>query len=118
MFETKFCNIKYLEKHNAVFCQWKQFCKENDYREPFEYGLKLINVKNATIWITDTTNGFENESEDTQWLLETFIPKTTESSCDAIVFIIKEDSPLKDEIDGQTKALSQYFTVRQIERLE
>ena len=118
MYKTKFCKVEYLQKHNAIFCQWKQFCKAKDYRSPFEYGLKLINEKNATVWITDTTNGFENESEDTVWLLENFIPKTIESSCDTIVFIIKKDSPLKDEIDGQTNALSEYFSVRQIEKLE
>ncbi len=118
MYETKFCKIEYLQKHNAIFCQWKQFCKGDDYRNPFEYGLKLINEKNATVWITDTTNGFENESEDTVWLLESFMPKIIESSCDTIVFIIKKDSPLKNEIDGQKKALSQYFIVRQIEKFE
>jgi len=118
VYETKFCKVKYLQKYNAIFCQWEQFCKGDDYRNPFEYGLKLINEKNATVWITDTTNGFENESEDTTWLLESFMPKIIESSCDTIVFIIKENSPLKDEIDGQTKLLSQYFTVRQIEKLE
>jgi hypothetical protein len=118
MYETKFCKVTYLQKYNAVFCQWKQFCKADDYRNPFEYGLKLIHEKNATVWITDTTNGFENESEDTVWLLESFMPKIIESSCDSIVFIIKKDSPLKDEIDGQTKALSEYFNVRQIEKLE
>lgn len=118
VFETQFCKIEYLENYNAVFCQWKKFCKSDDYRKPFEFGLKLINEKAATTWITDTTNGFENESEDTQWLLENFIPKTIDSSCDTIVFIIQKDSPLKHEIDEQTKALSKYFNVKQIEKLE
>ncbi|CUV65311.1 conserved hypothetical protein [Sulfurovum sp. enrichment culture clone C5] len=118
MYETKFCKVKYLQKHNAIFCQWKQFCKGDDYKNPFEYGLKLIHEKNATVWITDTTNGFENDSEDTIWLFESFMPKIIESSCDTIVFIIKKDSFLKDEIDGQTKGLSQYFSVKQIEELE
>jgi len=88
MYETKFCKVEYLQKHNAIFCQWKQFCKGDDYRNPFEHGLKLINEKHATTWITDTTNGFENESEDTVWLLESFMPQVIESSCDTIVFII------------------------------
>lgn len=117
MFESEFCKVEYIEKYNAVFCQWKKFCKLDDYRNPFEFGLNLINKKSATIWITDTTNGFENELEDTQWLLDNFIPKTMNSSCDTIIFIIKNSSPLKNEIDAQTKALSQYFTVKQVESL-
>lgn len=118
MFETDFCKIEYLEKYNAVFCQWKKFCKLDNYRNPLEFGLKLIKDKNATVWITDTTNGFESELEDTQWLLENFIPKTIDSSCDTIIFIIKNNSPLKNEIDGQIKALSQFFNVKQIESLD
>ena len=80
--------------------------------------MKLIHEKNATVWITDTTNGFENEREDTEWLLENFIPKAIDSSCNTIVFIIKKDSSLHVEINEQTKALSQYFNVKQIEKSE
>ncbi|WOE68851.1 transglutaminase family protein [Hydrogenimonas thermophila] len=118
MFESKFCKVEYLEKYNAVFCHWKKFCKADDYRIPFEFGLKLIKNKNATAWITDTTNGFENEPEDRKWLLDNFIPKTIDSSCSTIIFIIKNNSPLKNEIDEQTKALSQFFSVKQVENLD
>jgi len=118
MFESECCKIEYLEKYNAVFCQWKKFCKSDDYRNPLEFGLKLIKEKNATVWITDTTNGFESELKDTQWLLKNFVPKTINSSCDTIIFIIKNNSLLKNEIDEQTKALSQYFKVKQIESLD
>ena len=86
MYETKFCQVEYMPKYNAV-------------------------------WITDTTNVFESESEDTQWLLEDFMPKAIDSSCGTIVFVIKKNSPLKYEIDGQAKALSEYFNVRQVETL-
>jgi hypothetical protein len=118
MFDSEFCKIEYLENDNAVFCQWKKFCQFEDYRIPLEFGLKLINEKGATIWITDTTNGFENESEDTQWLLENFIPKTIDSTCNTIIFIIPKDSPLKHEIEVQSQALSQYFNVKEINKLE
>lgn len=118
MFESEFCKIEYLKKYNAVFCQWKKFCKADDYRTPFEFGLKLIEEKNATVWITDTKNGFENEPEDTKWLLEDFIPKAVKSSCETIIFIIQNNSPLKNEIDEQIKALSLYFDVKQVESLD
>lgn len=118
MFESEFCKIEYLTEYNAVFCQWKKFCKSDDYRKPFELGLKLIQDKKATVWITDTTHGFENEPEDTQWLLENFITKTIDSSCDTIIFIIQDNSLLKNEIDEQVKVLSQYFNVKQIESMD
>ncbi|UFH58270.1 hypothetical protein [Sulfurovum mangrovi] len=117
MFETEFCKIEYLENHNAVFCQWKKFCSFENYRLPLESGLELINEKEATLWITDTTNGFESVPEDTQWLIETFMPKVIGSSCKTITFIIKEDSPLKEEIEQQEKALSKFFNVQKVDRL-
>lgn len=117
MFESEFCKVESLEQYNAVFCQWKKACRAHDYRQVFEFGLDLINKKNARVWITDTTNGFENELEDTQWLLENFIPQTINSTYTSIVFIIKDDSPLKTEITEQEKVLSQYFDVIQIENI-
>jgi hypothetical protein len=118
MFETEFCKIAYLEDHNAVLCRWKKFCSFENYRTPLEYGLQLINEKEASMWITDTTNGFESVPEDTQWLIEAFMPKVIGSACRTITFIIQEESPLKEEIEQQEKALSRYFKVQKAEYLE
>lgn len=118
MVETEYCKVEYLEKQNAIFCRWKKFCYAENYREPLEYGLKLITKYNASMWITDTTNGFESEPEDTRWLLETFIPKAIGTPCRSIAFIIKEDSPLKEEIEQQQAALSHYFNVQKADSLE
>jgi hypothetical protein len=116
--ETKFCKVTYLEKQNAVLCEWQQFCKGNDYRQPLEFGLNLLLKTGATTWITDTTNGFENESEDTQWLLEEFLPKVLQTNCKKIVFIMEQNSPLQAEIDAQAVALGEYFEVLQVKSLE
>ena len=118
MVETEFCRIEYLERQNAILCQWKKFCRAENYRKPLEYGLKLIYEHNASTWITDSTDGFESEPEDTQWLLETFIPKAIDSPCKRIAFIMKEDSPLKEEIEQHGTALSQYFIVQKVDSLE
>jgi methionine synthase II (cobalamin-independent) len=118
MYKTKHCKVNYLEKQNAVFCQWKQFCKGDDYREPLEFGLNLLLKTGATTWITDTTNGFENAEEDTQWLLEEFLPKVLQTNYKKIVFIMEQDSPLKEEIDAQAVTLGEYFEVLQVESLE
>ncbi len=76
-----------------------------------------MNKYKAKIWITDTTNGFENIEEDSKWLVEKFIPQTIDSSCESIFFIMREDSSLKDEIYTQKEALSQYFDVKIVEDL-
>jgi hypothetical protein len=117
MFNTPYCKVKYLQEKNAILCQWKQFCKGDDYREPFHYGAKLIEKYHPNIWITDTTNGFENKEVDTLWLIEEFVPKMIESSIEKIIFVIKNDSPLMGEIVGQKEALGEFFEVVLVENL-
>jgi len=111
VYNTPYCQLQHLKAQNAILCRWKQFCKGDDYRDPFRYAYKEIQKHHISTWITDTTNGFENEAADTQWLLEEFIPKMIESSIKKIIFIIADDSPLMDEIKGQEKALSAFFEV-------
>jgi hypothetical protein len=117
MYESKFCKVEYLQDINAVLCTWKEYCKFNDYREPLQYGLKLINENNATIWITDTTNGFQSTSEDNQWLATEFSPQAISSTCKKVVFIIKYGSPLKQEIELHSQLLKQFFEVELVETL-
>jgi len=118
MYETQYCKVEYLEDKKAIFCEWKEFCKGDDYRNPLRYGAELIAKYHPKIWIIDTTNGFESEEADTKWLLEEFVPKMIESSVEKIVFIIKNDSPLMDEIKGQEKPLGEFFEVELVESLE
>lgn len=118
MYNSEFCKVSYLDQHNAVLCEWKQACSYEAYRKPLLYGLSLLNEYKATTWITDTRHGFDNIDEDTDWLLSEFTPQAIKSSCENIYFIISENSPLKDEIDLQTAALSLHFNVTQIPSLD
>jgi len=118
MYETEFCKVEYLGARNAVLCRWKKRCSAEDYRSPLEFGLNLIREHQASLWITDTTHGFESAAEDTQWLLETFIPDAVGTSCDAVAFIIAEGSPLQEEIAQQSAALSHHFRVQTVRRLD
>ncbi len=118
MFESKFCKVEYLQNINAVLCTWKKYCEFKDYREPLQYGLKLINQNSATTWITDTSNGFESKSEDNQWLASEFSPQAKNSTCRKVVFIIKNNSPLKNEIKLHAQLLKQFFEVDLVEKLE
>jgi len=117
MFKSEFCEVTHLGDLNAVFCQWKKFCKADDYRDPLLYGLRLINENQLGTWITDTSTGFENEEMDTKWLIERLMPELIRSSCKEVIFIIDKDSPLQEEIEGQKEALSLHFKVRLVENL-
>ena len=116
-YNTPYCQLQHLKAQNAIFCQWKQFCKGDDYRNPFKYAMQKIKKHQISIWITDTTNGFKSKEADTQWLLETFVPGMIESSIVKVIFVIANDSPLMEEIKGQEVALSAFFEVELVEKL-
>jgi len=111
MYNTTYCQIQHLKTQNAILCKWKQFCKGDEYRNPLRYALEEIHKYHIITWITDTTHGFESEEADSKWLLEEFVPQAIDSSIEKIVFIIANDSPLQDEIDGQAVALKEFFEV-------
>jgi len=117
-YKSTFCEVSYLVEKNAIFCQWKQQCSDKEYREPLEYALELTTTTQATLWITDTTNGFENNPKDTQWLMEVFIPQTIQSSIKKVIFLIQNDSSLKKEIENQAEALREFFDVILVSDLE
>ena len=118
MFETPFCKIEYLPDLNAVLCSWKAYCEGDDYRAPLVYGLQLIHEKSAATWITDTSKGFQSRDEDNVWLATEFTPQAIESSCQNIVFIISDDSPLQDEIALHSQILEHAFNVRSVTCLQ
>ena len=116
MYNTPYC--QHLKTQNAILCQWKQFCKGDDYREPLKFATQEIKKYQINTWITDTTNGFENEEADTKWLLEEFVPSMISSSIKKVIFIIANDSPLMEEIKAQEVALSSFFEVELVESLD
>jgi len=117
MYNSDYCKVSHLKAQNTILCEWKQFCKGDDYRKPLLYAKDEIAKHNITTWITDTTHGFESDEADTKWLLEEFMPIMIESSIEKIVFIIADDSPLMEEIRGQEVALKEFFEVKLIESL-
>jgi len=116
-YSSEYCEVSYLKEKDSVLCEWLKKCSGKEYREPLQYGLELLKKFNARTWITDTTNGFENDREDSEWLMKEFIPQTISSHCQRVVFIINDRSLLKEEINSQSKILSQYFEVLQVEKL-
>lgn len=111
MYQSKFCEVSFNEELNIVFVKWKKFCSGNDYREPLLYALDILKTREGCNFAADTTDGFENEYEDTQWLLNEFIPRSTETSCKIVFFITRHDKHLEVELEGQSIELRKYFKV-------
>ncbi len=118
MYNTPYCQVTTQKEKNAILCEWKQFCKDDNYRKPLLYAKEEIDKHQLTIWITDTTYGFESSEADTKWLLEEYMPMMIESSIRKVIFIIADDSQLQDEIEAQAVALREFFEVELVENLE
>ena len=118
MYNSKYCQLSHLKEQNAILCEWKAFCKGDDYRNPFKFAMGEIEKHKIGTWITDTTNGFESEEADTKWLIEEFVPSMISSSIKKVIFIIANNSPFIEEIQAQEVALSQYFKVELVESLD
>ena len=92
MYRSEFCDVTYLEDLNVVFVEWKNICRQDDYRNPLLYALDIMRNHNDCHYVADTRDGFENEQADTQWLFDVFLPQTALTTCKAIFFIIDNDN--------------------------
>jgi hypothetical protein len=111
MFESEFCQVKYLEDLNVVLVTWKGYCCGDDYRKPLLYALELMKSHRGCNFVADTRDGFEDDPADMQWIFDVFIPLARETDCRYVFFIIDRDNSLKKELDAQSGELKNYFTV-------
>ncbi len=118
MYQSEFCSVSYNERYNVVFVEWKKFCSFDDYRKPLEYALNIIKNHEGCNYVADTRNGFENISEDTQWVADYFIPKAVEFGCKEIIFIIDKNNTLKEELEGQENNSNSIIKFRYIYELD
>lgn len=113
-FDTQFCYVKYNEKDNIVFLQWKKFCCLDDYRKPTLFAAKLLKKYKNSNFVCDARNGFEDDKRDVEWGFRIYIPKMAETGCKYCIFIMNEVSSIDGEIDMWTKEFMKYFTVKKV----
>lgn len=118
MYLSEYCEVSYNEQYNVVFVKWKKFCKGEDYRKPLLYALGIIRNNDGCNYVADTRNGFENDSDDTKWVAEYFMPHAANNGCKYIYFIIDKNNSLKDELEGQKSASDSIINFKYIYALD
>ena len=111
MYQSEFADVSYNEHLNIALVKWKKFCRGNDYRKPLLFALDIMKNNDGCNYVADTRDGFENETADTQWLFDIFLPEAVKASCNKIFFIISEDNKLKAELEEQSAELGKLFDV-------
>lgn len=111
MYQSEFCDVSHDKTLNIAFVKWKQFCRGDGYRNPLRHALEIMGNNDGCHYCADTRMGFENESADTQWVFDTFLPQAAKTTCRKVFFVIDADNSLKDELEGQSAELSKLFDV-------
>jgi hypothetical protein len=111
MYESEFCDVRYLDDLNVVLVTWKKFCSGEEYRKPLIFAINKMNEHPCCNFVADTRDGFEDDPADLQWIFDTFIPLAYRTGCEHIFFIIDRDNSLKHELEAQTGELKNYFAV-------
>ncbi|MGL5353744.1 MAG: hypothetical protein ACRDA5_10555 [Clostridium sp.] len=118
MFNTEFCIVDYIEKENVVLLTWKKRCSSNNYRNPVNYALKLLESNKDSNFIVDARNGFEDEKEDVEWCISEFIPNLSQTDCKEVIFIMNVVNDIEGEMDMWTKEFMKHFRVSRVETFE
>ena len=111
MFDSEFCNIKYISQDKAVLLTWKKFCCGDNYRNPLKFALEILQSNPGTDFVVDARNGFEDEAADVEWGFSVFIPELAKTGCQTVVFIMDTVTGIEEEMDMWTKEFKKYCTV-------
>ncbi len=114
MFNSEFCNVKYIAEDHIVLLTWKKFCRIDDYRNPTMFAANLLKTHKNSNFVVDARNGFEDDKADVEWGFSVLLPKMAESDCKYCVFIMNEISDIDGEIDLWTKEFMKYFAVHKV----
>lgn len=117
-FDSQFCNVKYIEKNNAVLLAWKKFASYDKYRKPTLFAAELLKKYSGSSFICDARNGFEDEKDDVEWGFSVLLPKMAEAGCKKVAFIMNEVNDIEQEMDMWTKEFKKYFYVAKAETYE
>ena len=66
-------------------------------------------------FVVDARNGFEDEKEDVEWGFNTLLPAMSKTTCETVVFIMKQISNIEEEMDMWTKEFMNYFRVIKVD---
>ncbi|MEE0421471.1 MAG: hypothetical protein UDG86_15690 [Lachnospiraceae bacterium] len=115
VFDSEFCNVRYISRDNVVLLTWKKFCCLDDYRKPTMFASQLLKENEGSNFVIDARNGFEDAKEDVEWGFEVLLPDMAKSSCRKCIFILNEIPTIEEEIDLWTAEFEKYFQVFKVQ---
>ena len=117
-FYSDYANVSLIEEKQVVLLEWKQAAYLENYREPTEFALKLLQEHPGTNFVVDARNGFEDDKRDVEWGFSYLLPEMAKTSCRCICFIMNQVNDIEAEMDMWTLEFGKYFGVMRAEDFE
>jgi hypothetical protein len=110
-------SIRWDNEHECVHSEWKAFATSAEFRAGLMKGLKAIQEKHSTRYLTDSRKVKVIVREDQQWVNETWIPVAAAAGLRRLAVVLADTGLGKmtvEEIvnlnDNERGVLSQTFT--------
>jgi len=117
-FNSEYCSVKYIQEDNLVLLTWKKFCYLENYRQPTNFALLLLQQYSGANFVVDARKGFEDDKEDVEWGFNILLPSMSKTSCKVVVFIMEEVNVIEEEMDMWTKEFNKYFITMKVTNYE
>ncbi len=110
-FDSKFCNVRYIDEDDIVLLRWKGFARSEDYREPTSFALRLLEQNPGSNFVVDARNGFEDDPDDVIWGFSVLLPAMAKTDCKYVAFIMDDATDIEKEMNMWTREFGKYFSV-------
>lgn len=111
VFDSEFCNVRYIEYDNVVLLTWKKFARLDDYRQPTLFASALLGRHPHSNFVVDARDGFEDDKEDVAWGFTELLPGMAKTDCRYVAFILQHAPDIEEEMDMWTREFGKYFAV-------
>lgn len=111
IFDSEYCNVKYIPEDDSVLLAWKQPSYFGNYRTPSLYMLYLLQANPGSNYIVDARHGFEDEKADVEWAFSNLLPLMAQTGCKKVIFIMNLQNSIEGEMDMWGNEFKKYFEV-------
>jgi len=118
VFCSEYARVRFLEENQAVFLEWKKPAYIENYRQPTEFALNLLQANPGSNLIIDARNGFEDDVRDVEWGFQYLLPEMSKTSCRFVSFIMNQVNDIEAEMEMWMLEFAKYFAVTRAEDFE
>lgn len=91
-FQDSVITYSWDEINKIVIAEWKGFASFAKMQTVLEKGLELIQEKNCTKWLGDTSNLAPFSTESSSWIVNNWMPRATAAGLKSIAYVVPKSA--------------------------